>query len=122
MGGDLKKERFVLRGGTLRFIFSERFVLRIINAINKITPAVENKSSGLIYCEKNSSDSLPVVSCAKRSIVGVIGVPKSVLQQASIKAMLYVILHNIICNPRRNILGQRLNRKLTTYTSANNSK
>lgn len=29
--GDLKKERFVLRGGTLRFIFSERFVLRIIN-------------------------------------------------------------------------------------------
>lgn len=28
--GDLKKERFVLRGGTLRFIFSERFVLRII--------------------------------------------------------------------------------------------
>ena len=30
--GDLKKERFVLRGGTLRFIFSERFVLRIIHA------------------------------------------------------------------------------------------
>ena len=29
-GGDLEKERFVLRGGTLRFIFSERFVLRII--------------------------------------------------------------------------------------------
>ena len=29
--GNLKKERFVLRGGTLRFIFSERFVLRIIN-------------------------------------------------------------------------------------------
>lgn len=28
--GNLKKERFVLRGGTLRFIFSERFVLRII--------------------------------------------------------------------------------------------
>lgn len=30
--GNLKKERFVLRGGTLRFIFSERFVLRIIRA------------------------------------------------------------------------------------------
>ena len=30
-GGDLEKERFVLRGGTLRFIFSERFVLRIIH-------------------------------------------------------------------------------------------
>ena len=29
MGG-LEKERFVLRGGTLRFVFSERFVLRII--------------------------------------------------------------------------------------------
>jgi len=28
--GNLKKERFVLRGETLRFIFSERFVLRII--------------------------------------------------------------------------------------------
>ena len=31
--GNLKKERFVLRGGTLRFIFSERFVLRIIHAV-----------------------------------------------------------------------------------------
>ena len=29
MGGP-EKERFVLRGGTLRFVFSERFVLRII--------------------------------------------------------------------------------------------
>ena len=67
------------------------------SAINKISPAVENKSSGLIYCEKNSSDSLPVVSCARSSIVGVIGVSKSVLQQASTKAMLYVILHNIMC-------------------------
>ena len=28
--GDSKKVRFVLRGRTLRFIFSERFVLRII--------------------------------------------------------------------------------------------
>lgn len=29
--GGLEKERFVLRGGTLRFVFSERFVLRIID-------------------------------------------------------------------------------------------
>ena len=32
MGG-LEKERFVLRGGTLRFVFSERFVLRIIHLL-----------------------------------------------------------------------------------------
>lgn len=30
-GGNTKKEHFVLRGGTLRFVFSEHFVLRIIN-------------------------------------------------------------------------------------------
>lgn len=29
--GNLKKEHFVLQGRTLRFIFSERFVLRIID-------------------------------------------------------------------------------------------
>ena len=29
-GGNPKKEHFVLQGGTLRFIFSEHFVLRII--------------------------------------------------------------------------------------------
>lgn len=40
MGGDLEKERFVLRGGTLRFIFSERFVLRIIDNPNGKYPRI----------------------------------------------------------------------------------
>lgn len=34
--GNLKKERFVLRGETLRFIFSERFVLRIIHILKRV--------------------------------------------------------------------------------------
>ena len=42
--GNLKKERFVLRGGTLRFIFSERFVLRIIDT------SITSKIVWLFYC------------------------------------------------------------------------
>lgn len=53
--GDLEKERFVLRGGTLRFIFSERFVLRIIYTAQTptvtmpATSSVENLADGLHY-------------------------------------------------------------------------
>nr|DAL91427.1 MAG TPA: hypothetical protein [Caudoviricetes sp.] len=48
--GNLKKEHFVLQGRTLRFIFSERFVLRIIHRKYFLDNVGESKSLFPLIC------------------------------------------------------------------------
>lgn len=52
--GGLEKERFVLRGGTLRFVFSERFVLRII-LLRLSRAQMEHLDSESDACQKGPS-------------------------------------------------------------------